>query len=57
MKKQSFIAIFFALQLATDWSLAAAQGLVRITPLVSHEGKFCANDRALLLDPTGLRIL
>jgi L-ascorbate metabolism protein UlaG (beta-lactamase superfamily) len=33
-------------------------GLVRVTPLGSHAGEFCRNDRALLFeDPTGLRIL
>ena len=31
---------------------------VKITPLGSHAGEFCQNDRALLFeDPTGLRIL
>ena len=33
-------------------------GVVRITPLGSHDGEFCALDRALLLeDPDGTRIL
>jgi Beta-lactamase superfamily domain len=33
-------------------------GVVRITPLGSHQGEFCRNDRALLFeDPTGVRIL
>jgi L-ascorbate metabolism protein UlaG (beta-lactamase superfamily) len=58
MKKQSLILLFFALEIAFGWSFAAAQGLVKITPLGSHDGEFCANDRALLFeDPTGLRIL
>lgn len=36
---------------------SAATGEVSITPLGSHEGEFCARDRALLLeDPSGLRI-
>ena len=31
---------------------------VKITPLGSHEGEFCQNDRAMLFeDPTGVRIL
>lgn len=31
---------------------------VKITPLGSHDGEFCANDRAMLLeDPTGVRLL
>jgi L-ascorbate metabolism protein UlaG (beta-lactamase superfamily) len=35
-----------------------AQGLVKITPLGSHDGELCVQDRALLLeDPTGVRIL
>ena len=35
-----------------------AGGLVTITPLGSHDGEFCRNDRALLLqDPNGTRIL
>jgi L-ascorbate metabolism protein UlaG (beta-lactamase superfamily) len=36
----------------------AATDDVRITPLGSHDGEFCARDRALVLeDPNGLRIL
>ena len=42
-------------------ALAAAPALaqnVKITPLGSHEGELCANDRATLFeDPTGVRIL
>lgn len=31
---------------------------VKITPLGSHAGEFCQNDRALLFeDPTGVRVL
>jgi L-ascorbate metabolism protein UlaG (beta-lactamase superfamily) len=37
---------------------AAGPGMVRITPLGSHDGEFCALDRALLIeDPDGTRIL
>ena len=45
------------------WSAAAVLGIgqvqtVKITPLGSHDGEFCRNDRALLMeDPTGVRIL
>src|SRR5205823_8156826 len=42
-------------------ALAASPALaqnVKITPLGSHEGELCANDRATLFeDPTGVRIL
>lgn len=35
-----------------------AQGLVKVTPLGSHDGELCVQDRALLFeDPTGVRIL
>ncbi|MEO0407336.1 MAG: MBL fold metallo-hydrolase [Cyanobacteria bacterium P01_A01_bin.135] len=48
-----------ALSLALwPWSPATASDVVKITPLGSHDGEFCARDRALLLeDPNGLRIL
>ncbi len=37
---------------------AAGAGVVKITPLGSHDGEFCAGDRALVLeDPDGTRIL
>jgi len=37
---------------------AAGGGNVKITPLGSHDGEFCARDRALVLeDPDGTRIL
>ena len=36
----------------------AGPGVVKITPLGSHDGEFCAEDRALVLeDPDGTRIL
>src|SRR5438309_10472317 len=41
-------------------SIASGQssGLVKITPLGSHSGELCRNDRALLFeDPAGVRIL
>ena len=37
---------------------ANGQALVKVTPLGSHSGELCAQDRALLFeDPTGVRIL
>lgn len=40
------------------WSATAETSTVKITPLGSHDGEFCARDRALVLeDPNGLRIL
>jgi L-ascorbate metabolism protein UlaG (beta-lactamase superfamily) len=47
---------------ASSLTSASAQqgeaGLVKVTPLGSHAGEFCRNDRALLFeDPTGVRIL
>jgi L-ascorbate metabolism protein UlaG (beta-lactamase superfamily) len=46
-----------ALAVAVAAAPAAAQN-VKITPLGSHEGELCANDRATLFeDPTGVRIL
>src|SRR5438128_5546977 len=39
-------------------ALAQSSGLVKITPLGSHSGELCRNDRALLFeDPAGVRIL
>ena len=46
--------------LAANILVAAAQAadVVRITPLGSHEGEFCAFDRAMVFeDPDGTRIL
>jgi len=46
-----------ALAIALVTAPALAQN-VKITPLGSHEGELCANDRATLFeDPTGVRIL
>jgi hypothetical protein len=50
-------ALLFIVFLSSGWSLARAQA-VKITPLGSHAGEFCQNDRALLFeDPTGVRVL
>ena len=58
MKAKWLISMISVFLLGLGWSSARAQGLVKITPLGSHDGEFCANDRALLFeDPTGLRIL
>src|SRR5436190_14910424 len=47
------VALVFFLAVAP----ASAQN-VKITPLGSHPGELCANDRAMILeDPTGVRIL
>lgn len=41
-----------------DANLMPSGGEVKITPLGSHDGEFCARDRALILeDPNGIRIL
>jgi L-ascorbate metabolism protein UlaG (beta-lactamase superfamily) len=43
---------------ATETQQAAGPGVVRITPLGSHDGEFCPLDRALVFeDPDGTRIL
>ena len=50
-------ALLFIVFLSAGWSLARAEA-VRITPLGSHAGEFCQNDRALLFeDPSGVRVL
>jgi hypothetical protein len=37
---------------------AHGQGLVRVTPLGSHDGELCSDDRAMIFeDPTGVRLL
>ena len=57
MKVKCLRALLLIVFLTTGWSLAQAQA-VKITPLGSHAGEFCQNDRALLFeDPTGVRIL
>jgi len=53
-------ALVFVLLLVAAASRPAAQGsgLVKITPLGSHAGELCRNDRAMVFeDPTGVRIL
>ena len=53
-------AVLAALLMLAWWSMPAraAENTVKITPLGSHAGEYCANDRALLFeDPTGVRVL
>src|SRR5690242_11990297 len=41
-----------------SFALADPAPTVKITPLGSHAGEFCRNDRALLFeDPTGVRVV
>src|SRR5437762_2495227 len=58
--KPRALALVFVLLLGAAASRPAAQGsgLVKITPLGSHAGELCRNDRAMLFeDPSGVRIL
>ena len=57
MFKKSIACVFSFFILAS--SVAHAQkGMVKVTPLGSHEGEFCRYDRALVFeDPNGSRIL
>ena len=52
------LGILCAIVLTFVLASAALAQTVKITPLGSHRGEFCANDRALLFeDPTGVRVL
>jgi L-ascorbate metabolism protein UlaG (beta-lactamase superfamily) len=59
MRLRSWLALLVGLAvLLGSCSAVAATTDVTITPLGSHDGEFCARDRALVLeDPNGLRIL
>src|SRR3989441_8292181 len=62
MRVRSLVAAGFLLVVFWISYGAVANGqsaaLVRVTPLGSHTGELCRNDRALLFeDPTGVRIL
>src|SRR5205814_8954168 len=61
MKEKSLTTSkFLALTLLTIgmFTATAEAQTVKITPLGSHAGEFCRNDRAMLFeDPTGVRIL
>ena len=51
----SFVALFW---LSCATAVNAQSAVVKMTPLGSHTGELCRNDRALLFeDPTGVRIL
>jgi len=53
MKTTTLLLIIVAMKL-----MAQAPPVVKITPLGSHAGEFCRNDRALVFeDPTGVRVL
>jgi L-ascorbate metabolism protein UlaG (beta-lactamase superfamily) len=56
MRKTTILATWLVLALAG--AAQAANGTVKVTPLGSHDGEFCALDRALVFeDPDGTRIL
>ena len=57
MKIKWFSSVVFGFVCSFSWSYVSAQ-TVKVTPLGSHAGELCQNDRALLFeDPTGVRIL
>jgi len=57
MKIKWFSSVVFGFVCSFSWSYVNAQ-TVKVTPLGSHAGELCQNDRALLFeDPTGVRIL
>lgn len=58
MKAKWLRALLLAVLLSLAWTSSWAQNTVLITPVGSHTGEFCRNDRALIFeDPSGLRIL
>lgn len=58
MKSTSAVIAVAALGLAGMLPYPASAASVKITPLGSHDGEFCALDRALIFeDPDGTRIL
>jgi L-ascorbate metabolism protein UlaG (beta-lactamase superfamily) len=57
MNGTSVYKILLAFVLSLAWAPAWAQNVL-VTPVGSHAGEFCRNDRALIFeDPAGLRIL
>ena len=57
MFKKSLACVFLFFILASSVT-HAQKGMVKVTPLGSHEGEFCRYDRALVFeDPNGSRIL
>jgi L-ascorbate metabolism protein UlaG (beta-lactamase superfamily) len=58
MHRHTFAAATLAVGLTGPASQPAWSANVQITPLGSHEGEFCRNDRALIFeDPDGTRLL
>jgi L-ascorbate metabolism protein UlaG (beta-lactamase superfamily) len=60
VRTPAVLALTVILLVAVAPSRPAAQssGLVKVTPLGSHAGELCRNDRAIVFeDPTGVRIL
>ncbi len=58
LRKKIALLVLLAVVVLGSGVAKAAEGDVKITPLGSHDGEFCAFDRALVLeDPNGLRIL
>src|SRR5947207_13017439 len=62
MRVRSFVVVasLLAVLWVTHGIVASGQSsaLVKVTPLGSHAGELCRNDRAVLFeDPTGVRIL
>jgi L-ascorbate metabolism protein UlaG (beta-lactamase superfamily) len=60
MRKANVLLVVAALCIGCAGPMAqpAGPGVVKITPLGSHDGEFCPRDRALVLqDPDGTRIL
>jgi L-ascorbate metabolism protein UlaG (beta-lactamase superfamily) len=58
MRKRSIVRMAAAACLAAWIAQPAAAATVKVTPLGSHDGEFCAQDRALVFeDPNGTRVL
>jgi L-ascorbate metabolism protein UlaG (beta-lactamase superfamily) len=58
MKRLSAVLAALLAGCAGTMTQPSGPGVVKITPLGSHEGEFCARDRALIFeDPDGTRVL
>jgi L-ascorbate metabolism protein UlaG (beta-lactamase superfamily) len=54
----AILAVSLTAATARPLAQATGPGLVKVTPLGSHAGELCRNDRAMLFeDPTGVRVL
>src|SRR5574339_1265071 len=52
------MAAMLIIALCVSGQTVFAQGLVKVTPLGSHDGRLCSDDRAVVFeDPTGVRVL